>query len=197
MNWWLAIRRVRASTIAVALLAAILVAVGGLAVTVPALFAVQGLALPVGLLAPLIVSTSVSHGLARGDETTEAVAVRPIILLDIGYAVVAAGVTLGVGAALHWTGWSNLGIEAGRNGIGFIGLALIGRRTLGRNAGAVVPAVVALLLAFFGGDASGRPQWWAWIVTPPDDPRSWAFAVGFLVVGVCLSMGRTGRAHAA
>lgn len=197
MNWWLAIRRVRASVIAVGLLAAVLVSVGGLAVTMPALFAVQGLALPVGLLAPLIVSTSVSHGLARGDEATEAVAVRPVLLLDIGYAVVAAGATLGAGAGLQLSGWSNLGTAAGRNGIGFIGLALIGRRFLGRDTGAVVPAVVALLLAFFGGDASGTPQWWAWIVTPPDDPRSWAFAVGFLVVGVCLSMGRTGRAHAA
>lgn len=183
MIWWLAIRRVRASLVAVGLLAGIVVVVGELAITMPALGSLQGLAIPVSLLSPLIISTSVSHGLARGDEVVEAAAVRPVHRLDIVYAVSTALLVLGVMGGLQVAGWSALGLAAGRNAVGFIGLALIGRRIVGRDAAAVVPAAAAVLIAFFGGDTIGTPEWWAWIATPTSDIRSWLVAGGLLAVG--------------
>ncbi len=101
MIWWLAIRRVRASLVAIGLLAGIVVVVGELTITMPALGSLQGLALPVLLLSPLIISTSVSHGLARGDEVVEAAAVRPVHRLDIVYAVSTALLVLGVMGGLQ------------------------------------------------------------------------------------------------
>lgn len=184
MIWWLAIRRVRMSLLAVGLLAVIIVVVGELTITMPALGSVQGLALPASLLSPLIVSTSVSHGLARGDAVVEAAAVRPVHRLDTAYAVSIALLALGVAGGLHVVGWSTLGLAAGRNALGFIGLAMIGRRFVGRDAASVVPAAAALLIAFFGGDTVGAPEWWAWIARPTSDIRSWIIAGGLLAVGV-------------
>lgn len=194
MIWWVAIRRVRVNLLAVGLLAGIVVVFGELTITMPALGSLQGLALSVSLLSPLIISTSLSHGLARGDEVVEAAAVRPVLRFDIVYVVSAALLVLAVMGGLQVAGWSALGLAAGRNAVGFIGLAMIGRRIIGRDAAAVVPAAAVVLIAFFGGDTTGAPEWWAWIARPTLDIRSWLVAGGLLAVGVvAMGLARTQR----
>ena len=72
---------------------------------------------------------------------------------------------------------------SGRNALGYMGLMLVGRQLLGGRAGTLLPVGVAMLAAVFGGDASGRPRWWVWVLAPADSLFAWAIA------GICLALG--------
>jgi hypothetical protein len=131
----------------------------------------------------------VGYGLTVGDEALESVAVRPMALLDMTYALAAALAMLAAAAALQSLALAPLGYAAGRNALGFVGLVLIGRRVIGGQGATLLPAVLAVFAAIFGGDASGEARWWAWVATPHDDQRSWAFALGLLVLGALSASG--------
>ena len=177
--------------LALAIAAAFLVGLGDVEASFPALGALEGLAVPMGLIAPLIVVVVVGWGLASGDRKLEAVAARSIRGRDIafvcGWALAAALVC----GAIEALGLNGHGIAAARNAIGFAGLLFVGRRLGGGAIGPLIPAVFVVFAAAFGGDFEGRPRWWAWLVADGIDPFSWALVSGTALVGIVISLGGT------
>lgn len=187
MSLWLRTRRATAIAAALMFLAAAFLAAGDLSLPMPAILASYGLAVPVVLLAPLALSSVLGWGLMSGDEQLERVSSRPIPGMDAalasGAALLACLLALVSGAA---TGSPDVA-GAGRNALGYVGLMLVGRRLLGGRAGTLVPAVVAVTAAVVGGDASGQPRWWVWVLAPSGDPFAWAVAATCLALGILVS----------
>lgn len=189
MRLWLKVRRARASAIVILLTLGTIVLVGGISVPMPGILSFHGLAVPISLLAPLALSTTVGYGLNGGDDALESVAVRRVALLDTAYAVTAALVMLAAGVALQSMGLAALGYGAGRNALGFVGLVLVARRAVGGHAATLLPAAISLFAAVLGADAGGDARWWAWMVSAHDEPRSWVFAAGLLCLGAVTASG--------
>jgi hypothetical protein len=188
---WLAVRRFWLILGVVAGITAVLLTVGSLNIPMPGLLSSQGLLVPIALLAPLALSTVLAFGLTAGDELLEMVSSRPILLLDTGLLYLTTALLLAIGFVLDATGLSDFGAAAGRNACGYVGLMLLGRRLAGGQAASLFPAGFALGAAAFGGDPSGNPRWWAWLLADASDDRSWLLAVGlFVVAAVLLTRGR-------
>jgi hypothetical protein len=158
----------------------------------PGLASVDGLSVPIAMLAPLALSTALAFGLTAGDELMETVSSRPMHVLDTSLALGIVAIALAIGTVLDLAGASHLGAAAGRNGCGYVGLMLLGRRVVGGHAASLVPAAFALGAATFGGDALGQPQWWAWLLADSNQPGSWLLATALIVAGVGLSLIRQG-----
>ena len=188
MSLWLRTRRANAIVATIVFLVAAFLAAGDLTLAMPAILASYSLAVPVVLLAPLALSSAVGWGLMSGDDRLERVSSRPISGMDAALATGVAGLVcflaLAAGAA---TGSMHV-VAAGRNALGYVGLMLVGRRLFGDRAGTLVPAAIAALAAVFGGDASGRPRRWVWVLASSDDPLAWAAALISLALGVVVTV---------
>jgi len=163
-------------------------AAGDLRLPMPALLAPYGLAVPVVLLAPLALSSVVGWGLMSGEEQLERVSSRPIAGMDAALAAGAAALALLLALTSAAATGSSNAAAAGRNAIGYVGLMLVGRRLFGDRAGTLVPAAMAVLAAVFGGDASGQPRRWVWVLAPSDDPLAWATALIWLALGTVVTV---------
>ncbi len=188
MNYWLRTRRAKAIVAVFAFLAAAFLVAGDATLAMPGILSLYGLAVPVVLLAPLALSSVLGWGLMSGEEQLERVSSRPIMSMDAalatGTALLACLLAVTAGAA---TG-SPYAAAAGRNALGYVGLMLVGRRLLGGRAGTLVPPTIAVLMAVFGGDASGQPRRWVWVLAPSDDLLAWAAAVISLALGVVVTV---------
>jgi len=190
LTLWAATRRVLVTIGVSAVVVVLVVLLGAITASIPALASARGLALPLALIAPLALSTMVGYSLTTGDPAVESTAVRPIAALDTASVVLAA---LAVSAALGMldaAGYAEYGAEAGRNAIGFVGLLLIGRAAVGPNAGTAVPVIIVVLLAFFGADAAGEPRWWAWALVDSAERSSWVVSLVLVAVGGSLELTR-------
>jgi len=183
LTLWLKAHRVAAVLAAILAMALALTFIGDLAIPMPGLFVVHGLAVPIALLAPLTLSTAIGFGLSGGDPVTESVAVRRVALIETTFGVAAALLAGGGMALLGATGVSDLGIASGRNALGYVGLLLLAAPVVGRPAAPLIPAGLALFCAFFGGDNVGDPQWWAWMLRASDDARAMLIAMVLLFAG--------------
>ena len=188
MTLWLRVRHAQAALAALGLFAAITVLAGDVAIAMPAFLAVYGLSVPVVLLAPLILPTVVGWGLQLGEARLERVSTRPISLLDTGFATTIAVLGCVIALAIGALTTSVYAGAAGRNAVGYMGLMLVGQRLIGVRAAPLIPAAVAMLAALAGGDASGQPQWWVWLLKPVDEPSAWIAAIACLGIGVVLSL---------
>ncbi|MBA3946155.1 MAG: hypothetical protein H0X37_16525 [Herpetosiphonaceae bacterium] len=147
--------------VAILLIALALFSTRNLYLPLPNLLGGTGIAIRLPLLLPLAVAIIVAWGSASGDPILEAVASRPLRLLDVSYALMSACLTL-LACMLVWTvGETDLALAAGRNVLGYIGLTLLGRWILGLHAAALFPAGVAIVSALFGIGAGMQPRWWA------------------------------------
>lgn len=184
MTLWLKVRRARASALSIAAVAVTTLLTGDVLIPLPGLLSGTGLAVPLLALAPMAVAVVIALGLSSTDAALERTAVRRMRVLDAAYAAAVAGLTLI--ACLTSAIWADvpLGIVAGRNAVGYIGLMLLGGRILGRHAAALVPAGLILFMALFGGDASGHPRWWAWPMRDTSESFTWAAAGALLVAGL-------------
>jgi len=163
----------------------------GVVLPFPNLIGGPDLAVPLSLLAPLAVSVVVAYGRTTGDPRLEGVASRPLPLLDTVFAGLVALATLAACVAVWLMGGSHLGFAAGRNGLGYVGLTLIGHRVLGPYAAPLLPASIAILAGLFGAGQDLEPHWWAWPIAAGGDGLSWVFSIALLscglVTGLCLS----------
>lgn len=192
MTIWVKVKRVWVvSTVALTVLLTVL-ALGGLRLPVPAPFAVQGLAVPIAMLAPLALSTALAYGLQGGDSAIESVATRNVAALDAGYIMavtISTACLLLLGSAVG----VGLGAEAARNCLGYVGVLLVARPVSGLHAAGIVPAGLAVLVAFFGADDSGDPRWWAWMFRDAGDVPSWLFASVIFSLGMVAYLPRVWR----
>lgn len=189
MSLWLRARRVRLVALAVGSVIALVGLMGQVIIPMPGLFSAAGLAVPIALVLPLLLSTALALGLAGGNVLLEAAAARPVVAMDVVLVVVAA-VSAVVGLFLI-DGPSHLGAAAARNTLGYVGLYGIGRRLLGEAAGSTLPVAALLALAAFGADPSGHPRSWAWLLADGLDVRALLVAAALWLAGVaCLAAAR-------
>lgn len=191
LSLWLRTRHANAIVATLVFLVAGFLAAGDLSLPLPAILASYGLAVPVVLLAPLALSSVVGWGLMSGDEQLERVSSRPIDGMDAALATGAALVACLLALIAAGITGSPSVAAAGRNALGYVGLMLVGRQLVGGRAGTLLPVGVAMLAAVFGGDASGRPRWWVWILAPPDSAFAWAIAWICLALGVAATVARS------
>lgn len=190
MTLWAATRRVVLSIGVSAAVVAVVVAVGGITASIPALASARGVAVPLALIAPLALSSIVGYSLTTGEANLESVSVRPIAALDTALVVLTSFAVFALLVILDAARYAEYGAEAGRNAVGFSGLLLIGRAFLGTNAATALPIVVVVFLAFFGADHAGEPRWWAWALVNSGESSSWVAALGLITSGCALELGR-------
>lgn len=183
MSLWLRTRHANTIVATLVFLVVAFLAAGDVSLPMPAIFASYGLAVPVVLLAPLALTSVVGWGLMSGDDQLERVSSRLIDGMDAALATGAALVACLLAIIAAGVTGSPSVAASGRNALGYMGLMLVGRQLLGGRAGTLLPVGVAMMAAVFGGDASGRPRWWVWVLAPADSPFAWAIA------GICLALG--------
>lgn len=195
MRLWSKVRRGRICVIVVAVALGLLVMLGDLTVSMPALTAFRGVTLPISLLAPLSLPISLAWGLANGDPAAESVASRLLAWYDTALAVGMAAAFAAAAVGLQRVGLTELGVAAARNVFGYVGMMLMGRWLFGRESAAVLPVGFVVVAAAFAGDTIEDAAWWAWFVRPVQDPASWNQAVAWFGLGVVASLrGRVGLA---
>jgi hypothetical protein len=184
---WLRARQTPAVALVVLLVAASLVPAGTRILPLPGLGNVAGLGIPLALFAPVVIAIAVIAGLAAGEARLEAVAARPLPVLDAIYGASVAVVALGL-CTLVWiavgNAWTIYPLEAGRNALGYVGLALLGRVFLGPRAAGLVSVAAAVGAALLGSHADGSARWWAWPIADARDELSWILAFLSLALGV-------------
>lgn len=184
---WLRVRRLGGSIAVTVAVLAILGVVGDLSVPMFSLGSLADLALPVSMVAPVAIAIVVPWSLGRGDERLEGVAVRPVDHLDAALVlllVVGFGATA---AATEAVGLTTLGIEAGRNGLGLVGMALAARWLVGGEAAGLAPVAYVVLVGFFGGDSPRTAEWWAWLVRPAGSASAATQSIALLGLGLLLT----------
>lgn len=188
MRLWLRVRRARTCLAAVGAVVLAVILLGGVGLPFPNLIGGPDLTVPLSLLAPLAVAVAVAYGLTTGEPRLEGVASRPLPLLDTVFACSVALATLAMCASIWLAGGPDLALAAGRNGLGYLGLTLIGRRLLGPYAAPLLSAMMAVVAALFGASQDLEPQWWAWSIASADDGLSWVLGVVLLVCGLLTSL---------
>lgn len=186
MSLWLAVRRAGWCVVTTLGVVAVVAAIGGVVVPVPALGSFEDAAWPVSLVAPVAIAIVLAWALSSGEPRFEGIAVRPVVAMDLTFVVSLTGTTALAVLAVGMAGWTDLGAEVARNTFGYVGLMLIGRWLVGGEAAAAVPVAYIVLAAFFGGSSPPTAAWWAWLVRPANDPLSWTLTLGLFAAGVVL-----------
>lgn len=191
MSLWLRTRHAHACVITIVTVVFIIFFSGSTSLPIPRFFGGPTFAIPLAFLVPLAVAIVVAWGLTTGDPFLEMVASRPLPLLDAAYALCAAILTLAICALLWLIGDNELMLAAGRNAVGYVGMALVGRRIVGSDAAAILPVGFAFFVSLFGTGADRQPYWWAWPLYLPGDLLAWAIVAMLLSFGVAVVLLRT------
>jgi hypothetical protein len=183
---WLSTRRAPWCLLAAIALVAVIGTFGAVTLSVPSLVS-SGLPLPVAAVAPLAIPVALSWALTSSDPLVESVAARKLGLLDTGFVVSLTALAIVGVIATAIVGRPEIVGLAARDIVGYVGLMLLGRAVLRRDAAAVVPVAYLIVTAFFAGAADADAPWWAWAIRPADDPTTWViasllFATGCLVL---------------
>lgn len=132
--------------------------------------ATLALACAVSLTVPILVG----WGCQRGDRLLEAVSTRSIQALDLGYAVLAVGVTALIATAMHELGVAPAGLIAARASLTYLGLMLFARAIGGWRLATLLPATYLVAVALIGrGEDAAHPAGWAFIAAEGEDVASW------------------------
>lgn len=190
MTLWLRVRRARACAATILAVTVAVALAGDRYLPLPNLLGGPRLAVPFATLIPLAVAIVVAWGRTTGDPLAEAVASRPLRLLDSAYALSAANLTLASCALARALGEGALALAAGRNALGYVGLTLIGHRLLGPHAAAVLAVGYVVVATLFGSGPDGQPRRWAWPLAAPDDAMSWGIAAVLLILGAAVALVR-------
>lgn len=188
MNLWLRVRRTQACAVTILLVAIALVPSDDQYLPVPNVLGGPALVVPLALLIPLAVAVVVGFGLTTGNPPLEAVASRPLRLLDAAYALSTAMLAAAACALIQTMARTDLALAAGRNSLGYVGLTLVGRRLLGSHAAPLLPAGSAIACSLFGIGGGGQPHWWAWPLAASGNIASWTIAMGILLLGIAALM---------
>lgn len=183
MSIWLRTRHISAVLFSAGAVALLLVTLGDLTMALPGFGALSGLRIPVALLAPTVAVEVLGWGLGGGDASIEASAARPIERLDLLLVAVVTIIAALACAAVQYLGLNHLGYAAARNAVGLSGMMLAGRPVSSR-VGPVIPVAFLVVVAAFGGDGSGNPQWWSWPIESYSSLGSWAIALGLAMLGL-------------
>lgn len=188
MKLWFTVRRGPAILAALAAMTVAALALPRLAFAMPGVLVSHGVSVPIAVITPLVLSSVLGWALASGDPVLESVAVRRIAMLDVALGTGTAVAAVAASLAVSLLTAAPEVLTAGRNGIAYVGLVLLGGRLAGPRAGPLLPAAIVVLTAVIGGDASGQPRWWAWPLAPTDSALAWSASIACLVVGAVVTL---------
>jgi len=156
-------------------------------VALPVLLGAGRAPVSLGLLSPIAVAVAVAAALSGGLPELERVGVRHVRPRDFGYIMAIAMITLASCAVLYGILVSNsVALQAGRNAVGFIGLATFGRRLFGSHASGVLPASYLILASLIRPSTPTLSATWGWMLAPVDNMVAWCTAVSLLIFGAIL-----------
>ena len=190
MKLWLRVRRARTCALTIFVVLCVLVPANTLYLPVPNLLGGPHLAIPLALLVPIAISIAVAFSFTMGDPLVEAVASRPILWLDAAYSLSIAVITSLLCVTIGLASSTTYAVAAGRNVLGYVGLTLIGRRVIGVQGAALVPAGFVLVASLFGSRRNRQAYWWAWPLASETSVLAWAMALLLLVLGCALMLRR-------
>lgn len=151
----------------------------------PNLLGASQVAVPLALIAPIVVAITISSALVAGSRELEVVTSRRLKLLDACLVVTTTGLTLAACAVAYLVMQPDtVALRAGRDTLGYVGLALIGRGVVGAEASAVLPSSYLLLSSLI---RPATPLWaglWGWGFAPADNALSWFTVFGLLALGI-------------
>lgn len=188
MSLWLRVRRTRICALTIVGVAVTLLLTRGWSLKLPNLLGGPILIIPIALLLPLALAIAVAAGLTTGDPAVEAVASRPLPLLDAGYALSTAALMLVTALLVQRIVPLEPALAAGRNAVGYIGLTLIGRRISGAQTAAILPVAFAVITALISSSEQGETHLWAWHIATAYDRLSWGIAGTLLLAGMGLTL---------
>ena len=172
------------------IVAASLLPAGTRTLPLPGLAGAAAFGIPLALFAPVAIAIALATALAGGEPRLEAVASRPLPVLDAVLGVAVALLAL-IACGLVWlavgSAFNVLALEAGRNAVGYVGLALLAYPLLGPRLAGLPPVIVAIGAPLLGFHADGSVRWWAWPVASARDELSWAFAFLLLAIGAAMT----------
>lgn len=191
MRIFLKVRRSLPISLVIVLSVLLLVPAGTTSLPVPEFASGAGLGLPLALFIPVVIAIALVYGLSAGDPQLEAVAARPLQIIDAAFSALVACATLAM-YSLVWlafgNAWSTYPLAAGRNATGYIGLALLARPLVGSRLAGLLPVAVAIGVAVIGSHADGTPRWWAWPLAEARDAFSWLAAFSLLLLGLAATL---------
>lgn len=162
---------------------------GGIALPLPKLVGTSQSPVPLALLAPVAVAFAISYALSSGNKELELVAGRRIRLLDAAYAACGTALTVGACGLVSTTlPPGNPALAAGRDAMGYVGLALIGRRLVGPQAGALLPSSYLILSSLVRPTSTLWSGTWGWALATSDNTLSWWVVVTLLLVGIVIGV---------
>jgi|GEM_PF-1489472 len=187
MKWWFTARRPLMLAQAVAAYLAFLVVLGGAELPLPSILDPGAASTPLSVFLPILLIAALQRSQDEVDHVVEATAVRPLWLLRLvlpcGLLTVAIVSALVVAAA---TGGDQL--MAGRNFVGYLGIALLAYRWLGSRAMTVAVLVVAGLAGPLGARQFGEPEIWAFPLHRPGSLPAAGICGVLLALGLAQSM---------
>lgn len=187
VSLWLRVRRVPHCIAILLVTLAIYIPTRDLMVPLPEILG-YGVVVPFVSLLPLTIAIAAAWGLTTGDPVLEAVAARPLRVLDTAFIIGNAGAALVLFGIVYLLGGGPQAVAAGRNAVGYVGLTLLGRWVAGPQAAALLPVGVAIGTGLVGMGPQRQPRFWAWPLEAATDPVSWAFAFGLLVLGTAAAL---------
>ncbi|WP_405086565.1 hypothetical protein [Microbispora sp. NBC_01389] len=117
---------------------------------------------PVSVLLPLIGVAALMSFLTSVPAEMEMTAVRPVRRYEATVITGSIALVIGIGALLTFSGFHVHAFAAARNLTGYLGLAIVGQKLLGRHAAIILPVIFAFVCMTAGRRPGGYPWPWAW-----------------------------------
>lgn len=181
MRFWLKTRGIGSVAASIGFAALSVAVARDLGVPLPNLVGGAFAPVPLVFLPPLIVALVVARTLPGSELTVELVSTRRLTLRDAAF-LFAVCLTLLALAAVGGVIFGNELLGAARDGVGYLGLMLIGRMVLGSGAAATLPSTYVVLASLIR-PATGWSQVWGWAFAPSDSVLSWVCAVSLILMG--------------
>ncbi|MEU9890809.1 hypothetical protein [Sphaerisporangium sp. NPDC051011] len=190
MSIFLKARRTKAVTGVLVLTVALVAVLSGM--QIPALNILGGgkSYVPVGVLLPLLGVAGLVSFMTNVPGELEITAVRPVQWYNAIAISVAALSVLVIGALLGVSGLQAHAFAAARNLVGYMGLAMLGQKLVGRHAAILFPVVFAFGTMTAGRRPGGHPWPWAWPLFESEHVPAALVAVAVFLVGLLVTLSR-------
>ncbi|MEU0956526.1 hypothetical protein ABZ353_29970 [Streptomyces niveus] len=187
MIWWLKIRAAWVLVGTVLATVGLGLLMGTAKLPLPVLTGGSGSFL-IGQLIPVLPAAIFLYGTGRTDGRLESIAAHPMRALDAGWALCIAIFIAGTAGCAYLLARQEIAIVIGRDGLGYIGMALFFAALFGPRAAAGLTTLVPIVLAAIGWQADGRPHPWAWPLLPGTSVLGLLAAMSVLTLGMCFTL---------
>ncbi|MFB7421200.1 hypothetical protein ACFC18_26470 [Streptomyces sp. NPDC056121] len=157
------------------------------AIALPSFFNAGGNRIAFVQVLPLMVSSTLAYAMTQRLTEAEALARRPIALLDTGLSAAAGFLALAASVTVWHFGGSQESLAAGRNTLFLIGLMLIAAR-INSQAATLTPVAWMFAMLFIGFKDHHRPWFWAVTLHRADFAPTFALCALVFIAGLATNL---------